>query len=720
MPSNRKGSVKKSSKRRRKSPIQRKRKKSKVLTKTRKRKAKKVATGYSRKKKTKTSTKQKEKLLTTTSSEKKKFNAVDSSNGKANALPIIEENKESRSMSTLIKQYSPQKINTLRKTNISKHREPNFGKKIKTASPISPDELESVGKVTKVKSSSSDELIESVKRVRTTPPSTQMKRMRPVEIGSNEISLQQPEAKKLKFVNKPKVQTYVQKSNCHTNVTLNDRIQVLKLVSRVQPSLQIPTIVALCEKTKFTIGRQNDANFRCDIVLDSVRQGTGAFQISRFHAVIRSKNNSYYIMDRGSTNGTFINGKRHLGVWTKLMDGDVICFGANHHKSEFVYLYDSMLKAHCPKDAFEYKKQLFPNSTPGRQGSLAASRDDSKILEQVKKKRELSILAEKLKEAEEKAEKERLEKEKLKELTDKLRLAEEKMAKEKLEFQKQREAEKELRLKQSLEEKAKLQKLAIENSQLKKQQSKAEEDKRIAELKAKELKEFRNQVEKEKIRKEEDDRKEIEKRNAELECQICTDWCIKAHNIVCGHTFCKKCLFDWIGSFANEKEKKPSCPTCREPIPKDYKPVPNLILDKLISEHFINEADEDTKEAWDERVEEHQQWARNLVKKKKTSHVRQPKLSRPQTGSSIQSFFRSHRNPFSSIHRTGLRESMEDSTSESDDLEVMDLNRQCKGWTGTRRCPITAKLGYDGATSNQRYWAQPLLQGGEYCRLHMP
>merc|ERR1719445_3000867 len=127
-------------------------------------------------------------------------------------------------------------------------------------------------------------------------------------------------------------------------------------------------------------------------------------------------------MDRGSTNGTFINGKRHLGVWTKLMDGDVICFGANHHKSEFVYLYDSMHRADCPKDAYEYKKKLFPNTTPGRQGSLVVSRDDSKIIEQVKKKRELSILAEKLKEAEKKAERERLEKEKLKELTHKLRL----------------------------------------------------------------------------------------------------------------------------------------------------------------------------------------------------------------------------------------------------------------------------------------------------------
>lgn len=49
-------------------------------------------------------------------------------------------------------------------------------------------------------------------------------------------------------------------------------------------------------------------------------------EVSRRHARIVSQNNSYYIEDLGSTNGTFVNGRRISSI-TRLSDGDIIDLG---------------------------------------------------------------------------------------------------------------------------------------------------------------------------------------------------------------------------------------------------------------------------------------------------------------------------------------------------------------------------------------------------------
>lgn len=49
-------------------------------------------------------------------------------------------------------------------------------------------------------------------------------------------------------------------------------------------------------------------------------------EVSRRHARIVSQNNNYYIEDLGSTNGTFVNGRR-ISIVTRLSNGDIIDLG---------------------------------------------------------------------------------------------------------------------------------------------------------------------------------------------------------------------------------------------------------------------------------------------------------------------------------------------------------------------------------------------------------
>jgi class 3 adenylate cyclase len=71
--------------------------------------------------------------------------------------------------------------------------------------------------------------------------------------------------------------------------------------------------------TTFKIGRLGENN----LTLPNV-------WVSRRHAMIqRESTNSYYVIDLGSANGTFVNGIR-LTTPTKLASGDVISFGKSH------------------------------------------------------------------------------------------------------------------------------------------------------------------------------------------------------------------------------------------------------------------------------------------------------------------------------------------------------------------------------------------------------
>ncbi len=74
------------------------------------------------------------------------------------------------------------------------------------------------------------------------------------------------------------------------------------------------------EQSIVAIGRHPSSDFQFDPDRD--------LDVSAKHAEIRESNGQYTIVDRGSTNGTFVNGRRVPGELV-LNDGDRISFGAN-------------------------------------------------------------------------------------------------------------------------------------------------------------------------------------------------------------------------------------------------------------------------------------------------------------------------------------------------------------------------------------------------------
>lgn len=66
-----------------------------------------------------------------------------------------------------------------------------------------------------------------------------------------------------------------------------------------------------------TLGRDREN----DLILNDDRT------VSRQHASIIFDNGNFYIMDRGSKNGTRVNGKKVSGERTLISSGDTLCIG---------------------------------------------------------------------------------------------------------------------------------------------------------------------------------------------------------------------------------------------------------------------------------------------------------------------------------------------------------------------------------------------------------
>ncbi len=72
--------------------------------------------------------------------------------------------------------------------------------------------------------------------------------------------------------------------------------------------------------SKITIGRETDNN----IVVDSKLA-------SRYHCIIQQIQNQYFVKDEGSTNGTFVNGRRiPPDKYVKLNVGDTVTVGGSN------------------------------------------------------------------------------------------------------------------------------------------------------------------------------------------------------------------------------------------------------------------------------------------------------------------------------------------------------------------------------------------------------
>lgn len=87
--------------------------------------------------------------------------------------------------------------------------------------------------------------------------------------------------------------------------------------------LRKPMSGRVSELRQFTIGRTQDN----DILIND-------FAISRAHAVVELRGESYYLKDLGSSNGTYVNGKLIDDRGTLLEDGDTVRFA----RYDFLFL----------------------------------------------------------------------------------------------------------------------------------------------------------------------------------------------------------------------------------------------------------------------------------------------------------------------------------------------------------------------------------------------
>jgi pSer/pThr/pTyr-binding forkhead associated (FHA) protein len=86
-------------------------------------------------------------------------------------------------------------------------------------------------------------------------------------------------------------------------------------------------VLPLAERNEFTLGRVSEGQpIMPDIDLSPYQ--AYASGVSRLHAVIKRDANRVLLMDLGSSNGTYVNGKRlNPNVEQMLSNGDVIALG---------------------------------------------------------------------------------------------------------------------------------------------------------------------------------------------------------------------------------------------------------------------------------------------------------------------------------------------------------------------------------------------------------
>ncbi|NCN41816.1 FHA domain-containing protein [bacterium] len=101
------------------------------------------------------------------------------------------------------------------------------------------------------------------------------------------------------------------------------KAQKLKLALVVESGLSLGDIFPLCEKRQ-VIGRRMDAAIPVE---DS--------KVSRDHAIVDYRNGFFYLVDLGSTNGTFVNGRKVQHA-IRLNLGDHLRFGSSSFKVELM------------------------------------------------------------------------------------------------------------------------------------------------------------------------------------------------------------------------------------------------------------------------------------------------------------------------------------------------------------------------------------------------
>jgi hypothetical protein len=86
-------------------------------------------------------------------------------------------------------------------------------------------------------------------------------------------------------------------------------------------------ILPLADRSEFTLGRVSEGQpIMPDIDLSAYQAYTNG--VSRLHAVLKRSRQQVIIMDLGSSNGTYLNGKKlETNIETPIKHGDVIALG---------------------------------------------------------------------------------------------------------------------------------------------------------------------------------------------------------------------------------------------------------------------------------------------------------------------------------------------------------------------------------------------------------
>lgn len=160
----------------------------------------------------------------------------------------------------------------------------------------------------------------------------------------------------------------------------------------------------------------------------------------------------------------------------------------------------------------------------------------------------------------------------------------------------------------------------------------------------------------------------------EFLCVICQELFVKAHNLSCSHSYCEKCITDWM------KTNK-HCPMCRKTV--EGKPVPSIAMDNAITklvECLSEEAQKERAELLKERS--------STKKEKKDVIVISDSPARPSTSGIVTRSISRRTIPVnlvSSDSDSELSDSLSDSDLEgSDDPEYTGLPGY--DWGGYGRC----------------------------------
>jgi len=232
-----------------------------------------------------------------------------------------------------------------------------------------------------------------------------------------------------------------------------------------------------------------------------------------------------------------------------------------------------------------------------------------------KQKEEMERKAQKQKEEIEKAKKELEETARKKQRELELREKERLEALEKIEAKKKGELEKiekeqnaALQKARLLEEQAKAHQDELERERNKVQQQKArmKEEKNVLERKKSELEQKEqtfDQQNKEREEAEKKRRSEQKKLNDLHECPLCCEFMFLPISTKCGHTFCKKCIWEIMLA-----SKKPDCPVCRQRLKLNKSVL--FGLKTTIEDVILPAASELEREEYEEKKEEHLEWLR--------------------------------------------------------------------------------------------------------------